>query len=61
VLASLAPGRLRGFRFRDKGHDPTSIGALLLPEGRNDGLEIIAMLTRNGRTVSPDFIDNRVS
>ena len=60
VLAGLSPCLLCGLSFRNEGHDSTPIGALFPLEGRNNGLEIVAVLLRNGCPVSADFIHDGV-
>ena len=59
-LAGLAPCVFLELSSRNEGHDSTSICTLFSHEGRNNGLEIVVVLPRNGRPVSTDFINNRI-
>ena len=59
-LPGLALSLLLRFSFGDKRHDPASVCTLFPLEGRNDCLEIVAVLPRYCRSMSADFIDDGI-
>ena len=62
VLSGLPSSRgLCRLAFHGKRHNPTPAGALLPSECRDQGPEIVAVLGRECRPVSPDFFDDGIS
>ena len=45
--------------FRRERHDSAAIGSFLPFERRNDGLQIVAVLSSDRRPVGPDLFNNR--
>jgi hypothetical protein len=56
LLPGLALGVALGRPFRCQIDDPTTVGALFAPEGRNDPLEIMAVLCSDRRPGCADFV-----
>lgn len=61
VLSGLSASGLRRLTFHGERHNSTPVGALLFPERRDEGLQVVTMLGCKCRAVSPDFFHDRIS